>query len=315
MGETKVNNSLSESTDQIPEIALNFLTHIEKERRLSEYTSRNYRHAIHSFFKWLPDESKRNEITKIHQIDARSYLIEAQSKLAKTTLRNHFSALKGMFNYALKRKLCQVNPFSNLTLPKLEKPLPKFLTEKQALSLLKAPPISSPNNNKSDFLNYRNHLIVKILYAAGLRVSELVNLNYEDIDFTKATLLIKGKGGKERFSPIGQDTLDEIIHFRNNYSPNPSHNSPVIIGTKGNRLTTRTVQLVLKKRLKAANLPTDLSPHKLRHSYATHLLDRGADLRAVQDLLGHSSLSTTQIYTHLSVAKLKKTHKSSHPRA
>ena len=112
-----------------------------------------------------------------------------------------------------------------------------------------------------------------------------------------------------------KNTLDEIIHFRNNYSPNPSHNSPVIIGTKGRRLTTRTVQLVLKKRLKAANLPTDLSPHKLRHSYATHLLDRGADLRAVQDLLGHSSLSTTQIYTHLSVAKLKKTLKSSHPRA
>lgn len=315
MGKAKVKNSQLESNVQIPEIALNFLTHIEKEKRLSEYTSRNYRHAIHSFFKWLPDEAKRNEITKINQVDARSYLIEAQGNLAKTTLRNHFSALKGLFNFALKRKLCQVNPFSNLTLPKLNKPLPKFLTEKQTISLLQSPSSSSPNKNKSDFLNYRNYLIVKILYAAGLRVSELVNLNYEDIDFTKATLLIKGKGGKERFSPIGHNTLNEIIHFRNNYSPNPSHNSPVIIGTNGSRLTTRTVQLVLKKKLKAANLPTDLSPHKLRHSYATHLLDRGADLRAVQDLLGHSSLSTTQIYTHLSVAKLKKTHKSSHPRA
>ena len=146
-------------------------------------------------------------------------------------------------------------------------------------------------------------------------MSELVSLNYENVDFNHATLRVRGKGGKERITPIGNKVLQDIIDFRDLHSIDSSHHAAIIIGQSGKRLTTRSIQLILKKRLRQANLPEDLSPHKLRHSFATHLLDRGADLRAVQDLLGHSSLSTTQIYTHLSVAKLKQTHKSAHPRS
>jgi integrase/recombinase XerC len=255
------------------------------------------------------------EIQDIGRMEARSYLVEAQGSLAKSTLRNHFSALKGLFKYAQQRGICRSNPFANLTLPKLEKNLPKFLSEKQAKLLLQEINPSKTGNSKTEFIKFRDILILKILYAGGLRVSELVSLNYSDIDFTKATLLVSGKGGKERISPIGSKVLQDIVFFRDNHCKISSVDSPVIINQSGKRLSVRSVQLILKKKLREANLPDDISPHKLRHSYATHLLDRGADLRAVQDLLGHASLSTTQIYTHLSVAKLKETHKIAHPRS
>lgn len=317
MGETEINrdesNDLPENAG-LPDIAEKYLIHISKERRLSSYTSRNYSHSISTFFKWL-SESKVKNINEINRVDARSYLIEAQHRLARTTLRNHFSALKGLFHFAIKRGVCNSNPFANLTLPKLNKNLPKFLSEKQAESLLQNPSPKRKNSKNADFLNSRDLLIMKILYAGGLRVSELVSLNYENVDFNKATLRVRGKGGKERIAPIGNKVLQDIINFREQHSIDTSRYAAIIIGQSGKRLTTRSIQLILKKRLRQANLPEDLSPHKLRHSFATHLLDRGADLRAVQDLLGHSSLSTTQIYTHLSVAKLKQTHKSAHPRS
>ena len=314
MGKVEIEEDSKRSV--IPEIAEQFLVSISKERRLSSYTSRNYRHAISSFFDWL---SKFNKDLRIHQIgrmEARSYLIEAQSKLAKTTLRNHFSALKGLFRFSQERGVCNSNPFANLTLPKLEKKLPKFLSEKQAQSLM-GKSLQSPGteSKKSNFIDSRDHLILKILYAGGLRVSELISLNYGDINISNATLKVTGKGGKERIAPVGRRVLQEILFFRDHYTKDASHNSPIIISQSGKRLSVRSVQLILKKKLRQVNLPEDISPHKLRHSFATHLLDRGADLRAVQDLLGHSSLSTTQIYTHLSVAKLKETHKIAHPRS
>ena len=314
MGKVEIEEDSKRSV--IPEIAEQFLVSISKERRLSSYTSRNYRHAISSFFDWL---SKFNKDLRIHQIgrmEARSYLIEAQSKLAKTTLRNHFSALKGLFRFSQERGVCNSNPFANLTLPKLEKKLPKFLSEKQAQSLM-GKSLQSPGteSKKSNFIDSRDHLILKILYAGGLRVSELISLNYGDIDITNATFKVTGKGGKERITPVGRRVLQEILFFRDHYTKDASHNSPIIISQSGKRLSVRSVQLIIKKKLRQVNLPEDISPHKLRHSFATHLLDRGADLRAVQDLLGHSSLSTTQIYTHLSVAKLKETHKIAHPRS
>lgn len=299
----------------IPRVADQFLEFIAKERRLSVYTSRNYQHAIISFFKWLSHSNHQMEIQDIGRMEARSYLVEAQGSLAKSTLRNHFSALKGLFKYTQLRGICRSNPFANLTLPKLEKNLPKFLSEKQAKLLLQEINPSKTGNSKTEFIKFRDILILKILYAGGLRVSELVSLNYSDIDFTKATLLVSGKGGKERISPMGSKVLQDIVFFRDNHCKISSVDSPVIINQSGKRLSVRSVQLILKKKLREANLPDDISPHKLRHSYATHLLDRGADLRAVQDLLGHASLSTTQIYTHLSVAKLKETHKIAHPRS
>jgi integrase/recombinase XerC len=318
MGETEVKDKSLKNKDAsflLPKVADQYLEFVAKERRLSTYTSRNYQHAIISFFKWLSHSNHQMEIQDIGRMEARSYLVEAQGSLAKSTLRNHFSALKGLFKYAQQRGICRSNPFTNLTLPKLEKNLPKFLSEKQAKLLLQEINPSKTGNSKTEFIKFRDILILKILYAGGLRVSELVSLNYSDIDFTKATLLVSGKGGKERISPIGSKVLQDIVFFRDNHCKISSVDSPVIINQSGKRLSVRSVQLILKKKLREANLPDDISPHKLRHSYATHLLDRGADLRAVQDLLGHASLSTTQIYTHLSVAKLKETHKIAHPRS
>jgi len=314
MGKVEIEEDSKQSI--IPEIAEQFLVYISKERRLSSYTSRNYRHAISSFFDWLSKFKKDLPIHKIGRMETRSYLIEAQGKLAKTTIRNHFSALKGLFRFTMERGICTSNPFANLTLPKMEKKLPKFLSEKQAQTLIEQPVQSSDKANKnSGFIDSRDQLILKILYSAGLRVSELISVNFGDIDTVNATLRVNGKGGKERIAPMGRNVLQEILNFRDNYSQDASHIAPVIISQSGKRLSARSVQLIIKKKLRQLNLPEDISPHKLRHTFATHLLDRGADLRAVQDLLGHASLSTTQIYTHLSVARLKDTHRVAHPRS
>ena len=318
MGEVKINKSSRSSENQtivLPQIAHDFIDHLKKERRLSKYTARNYLHAIKVFFDWLQNSKGTYPMQEVTRLDARSYLIESQSHFAKTTLRNHFSALNSLFRFAKIRKACSKNPFSGLNLPKLDRPLPKFLSEKQVKKLMLEEIETNTTSKKDYFLKERDKLIIKVLYAGGLRVSELVSLNYQHLEQDNASLRVKGKGGKERICPIGYTTLKSILLFKRKYFTDTSIDKPIFTGQSGKRLSIRSIQLLLKKRLRAANLPEDLSPHKLRHTFATHLLDRGADLRAVQDLLGHSSLSTTQIYTHVSVAKLKKTHKSAHPRS
>lgn len=256
MGETEVKDTSTKNkvaSFLLPKVADQYLEFIAKERRLSTYTSRNYQHSIISFFKWLSNSNQQMEIQNVGRMEARSYLVEAQNSLAKSTLRNHFSALKGLFRYAQQRGVCNSNPFANLTLPKLEKNLPKFLSEKQAKSLLQGTNSSKTENPKTEFIKFRDLLILKILYAGGLRVSELVSLNYSDIDFTKATLLVSGKGGKERISPIGSNVLQDIVFFRNTHSKTSSSDSPVIINQSGKRLSVRSVQLILKKKLREAN--------------------------------------------------------------
>lgn len=293
-----------------------FQAYIELERRLSSYTSRNYRHSIVCFFCWLRklegQQIQPNEVTKEQ---ARSYVIEAQSKYSRRTLRNHISGIRTFFKFCLIRKRIAINPFHNLSLPKPDKPLPQILTEKQIFKLLDQPILKSEEQANPNFHELRDLLVMELLYAAGLRVSELIGINYEDINFINASVKITGKGGKERISPIGQKALKTLSRFRELYANEYSNSSPVIINQYGNRLSTRSVQILLKKYLGAAKLPSDLTPHKIRHSFATHLLNRGADLRAVQELLGHSSLSTTQIYTHVSAARLKEVHGLAHPRA
>ena len=293
-----------------------FQTYIELERRLSSYTSRNYQHSIVCFFYWLckleGQQIQPNEVTKEQ---ARSYVIEAQSKYSRRTLRNHISGLRTFFKFCLARKRIAINPFHNLSLPRPDKPLPQILTEKQIFKLLDQPILLSEEQANPSFHELRDLLVMELLYAAGLRISELIGMNYGDINFINASVKITGKGGKERISPIGQKALKTLSRFRELYAKEYSNSSPVIINQYGNRLSTRSVQILLKKYLGTAKLPSDLTPHKIRHSFATHLLNRGADLRAVQKLLGHSSLSTTQIYTHVSAARLKEVHGLAHPRA
>ena len=294
-----------------------FSRHLLEERRLSPNTQRNYHQAIQALGLWLAQEyDPKIPVDSITSNHVRGYLIEIQGTLSRATIRNHFSGLRTFFRFLLSRKLVRANPFQNLTLPKVERKLPMFLTEKQVRTLVDpTDPTAEETIPSSSFHQMRDQMIILLLYGGGLRVSELIGLSYGAIDFKNATVRVLGKGKKDRICPIGQSAAQAVSSFRDNHARDASFDSPVVINRSGGRLSARAVQSMLKKRLRSADLPSDMTPHKLRHSFATHLLDQGADLRAVQELLGHSSLSTTQVYTHVSVARLKQTHLQAHPRA
>ncbi|MGA1101257.1 MAG: tyrosine recombinase XerC [Opitutales bacterium] len=307
---------ISHSTQsELPTEVWQFLDHLTLERRLSEHTTRNYKLSISRFTHWLLLQSPSLSILESNKLVARSYLIEGQNSLSRSTIANHISALRSFFQYCKKRGWIEINPFKNLPIPKPDKPLPKFLTEQQAKILMSSPAFIHADSKNADFIISRDIIILELLYGAGLRVSEVVGLNHEHIDTANQAVRVKGKGAKERICPIVPRTAHKINEFRKNLSVDASYPAPLLTNISGTRLTTRWVQLLLKKCLKYAGIPLDFTPHKLRHSFATHLLDNGADLRAVQELLRHASLSTTQVYTHVSVSMLKKAHKQAHPRA
>ena len=298
-----------------PEEIDKFIRFLSGEKRYSDYTLRNYLHAIRSFITWLDGPQKKVQISEVNQSLARDYIIESQQIRSKRTVRNHISALRSFYQFCQSRNYLNNNPFRNLTLPKLEKKLPVFLSQEELIQLLEAPlkfEISSPH---AEMIRVRDRIIMELLYGGGLRVSEVVGLNHGDLDLPKSLVRILGKGRKERVVPIPGRTSSLLISFRENFCLDASSSSPLFTSSKAQRLTSRNVQLRLKKYLAFCQLPQDVTPHKLRHSFATHLLDNGADLRSVQELLGHSSLSTTQVYTHVSVGRLKKAHKLAHPRA
>ncbi len=299
-----------------PEEIDKFIRFLSGEKRYSDYTLRNYLHAIRSFVSWLDEHKKKQvRISEVNQSLARDYIIESQQIRSKRTVRNHISALRSFYQFCQSRNYLNNNPFRNLTLPKLEKKLPVFLSQEELIQLLEAPlklEISSPH---AEMIRVRDRIIMELLYGGGLRVSEVVGLNHGDLDLPKSLVRILGKGRKERVVPIPERTSSLLISFRENFCLDASSSSPLFTSSKAQRLSTRNVQLRLKKYLAFCQLPQDVTPHKLRHSFATHLLDNGADLRSVQELLGHSSLSTTQVYTHVSVGRLKKAHKLAHPRA
>jgi integrase/recombinase XerC len=304
-----------------------FLKHLANERRLSQYTVRNYRHAVENFFHWLRKDSGEEEALdrsvtqeelrsrKFDRKTIRDFVIEQQRRLARRTLHNHVSGLRTFFRYCLKWEWVDRNPFNGLVLPKLDRNLPKFLSEHQCMELIKGPSRLLQNNAITDLEACRDQLVLELLYGAGLRVSELVGLNYGQVDWAQGVARIIGKGRKERLCPLGKAALLCLDYYKKNFAEGVAPDDPVLVDPDGKRLGVRRVQLLLKKYLGLAGLPMDISPHKLRHSFATHLLNNGADLRVVQDLLGHANLSTTQIYTHLTVGRLKKVYQQAHPRA
>ena len=293
-----------------------FLSHLEKERRLSFYTVRNYGQAIRDFGRWMIENTRWDgEWENLSPNLLKRFLIERQNTHSRRTIHNHFSALKTYSQYLQRQKLIGRNPFTGITLPKLDKPLPKFLTEKQMSELLAGPMRLLENESLDPFLAWRDRLVLELLYGAGLRVSELAGLNYGAIDFSRGVARITGKGNKERLCPLGKIALLVLEKFRQEYAPGTGFQDPVVLGNRKKRIHVRQVQLLVKKYLSLADLPLDLTPHKIRHSFATHLLNHGADLRLVQDLLGHSNLSTTQIYTHVSLGRLKDAYGKAHPRA
>ena len=301
-----------------------FLNHLTNERRLSAYTLRNYNHAVLNFFRWTSqDQSSQDDNFDLQWLqkqafprkNIRDFVIEQQRKLSRRTLHNHVSGLRTFFHFCRKQGWIDRNPFHQLVLPKLPKTLPKFLSENQCLELIKGPSRLLQNKAISSFEACRDQLILELLYGAGLRVSELVGLKYGKVDVSQGVARILGKGRKERLCPLGKAAVACLQFFHQNFAPETTPTSHVVCMESGDPMTPRQIQLLLKKYLSLAGLPMDISPHKLRHSFATHLLNNGADLRVVQDLLGHANLSTTQIYTHLTVDRLKAVYKQAHPRA
>jgi integrase/recombinase XerC len=294
-----------------------FLDFLAKERRYSAYTVRNYRQAFEDFYVWAQTGARwrADGFASLTTTDMRSFVIEGQRRFSRRTLHNHVSGLRSFFRYWQRRGRLARNPFTGVPLPKLERALPKFLTETQTATLLAGPQKLLERGEADKFTAWRDRLVLELLYGGGLRVSELVGLNYGAIDFGTGSARVLGKGRKERICPLGAVAMAVLQKFRDEFAPNPKPSAPVLITERHDRLTVRAVQLIVKRYLALADLPMDLSPHKLRHSYATHLLNSGADLRAVQELLGHANLATTQIYTHTSVARLKEIYAKAHPRA
>ena len=293
-----------------------WLDHLALERRYSPYTVRNYRQAFEDFHRWLRRSALAARLfDELGTREMRDFVIEAQRRYDRRTLHNHVSGLRAFYRFWMRRGRLTRNPFTGVALPRMEKRLPKFLTEKQADALLTAPTRLLETEGADAFVGWRDRLVLELLYGAGLRISELCSLNYGMIDVAEGVARVLGKGNKERVCPIGAVAKTVLLHFRDEFAPAKGYTDAVIVDERGHRLTPRTVQLMMKRYLALCGLPMDLSPHKLRHSFATHLLDRGADLRLVQELLGHARLTTTQVYTHVTIARLKDIYKHAHPRA
>lgn len=293
-----------------------FGDYLALERRYSVYTVRNYRQAFEDFYRWLADSQLTERgFDGLATRDTRDFVIEAQRRFGRRTLHNHVSGLRAFYKYWLRHGRVSRNPFLGVPLPKLEKRLPKFLTEEQMTRLLAGPARLLENESIDAFTAHRDRLVMELLYGGGLRVSELVALTYGQVDLDSGVARVLGKGRKERLCPLGRVATGLLTKFKTDFARHTGPQSPVVVNASHQPLPVRQVQLLLKRYLALAELPMDLTPHKLRHSYATHLLNAGADLRLVQELLGHAQLATTQVYTHVSVARLKEIYAKAHPRA
>jgi integrase/recombinase XerC len=277
---------------------------------------RNYAQSVDDLWKWMEANGRAPAgVASLTSRDMRDFVIDSQRRLDRRTVHNRVSGLRAFFRFWIRRGKLHGNPLTGVPLPKLEKRLPVFLSEKQAAALLDAPMQLLKAEPPDAFRAWRDRLILELLYGAGLRVSELCGLDHGRVDLDAGTVRVHGKGDKDRVCPIGKVATSVLAKFIREFATAIGPTDPVIVEQDGTRLTPRDVQRLLKGHLAAAGLPYDLTPHKLRHSFATHMVDRGADLRLVQELLGHARLGTTQIYTHVTVARLKAVYDKAHPRA
>jgi tyrosine recombinase XerC len=284
-----------------------FLRYLRAERNASEHTCRSYAFDLEQFARFLGHQRPE----AVSPLDVRRFVahLSAQGQ-SRRTIARRLSCLRSFFRYLCREGTLERNPAEPVPTPRLDKRLPSFLDERQAARLLEAPP-------RKKWQGLRDRAMLETLYSTGIRASELVGLNLEDVDEIAGTTIVRGKGKKERLCPIGGTALKAIRRY---LAKRPSAKRlrvpyALFVSQKGTRLTVRQVDRLIAGYVKLAGLPASISPHSLRHSFATHLLDRGADLRSVQELLGHASLSTTQIYTHITPQRLKKVYDQAHPRA
>jgi site-specific recombinase XerD len=292
-----------------------FLRQLEQGRGASPHTLRNYRHALLEFKARHPDRSW----WELKPADCKAYLYQLarEQKLGPGSVRLRFAALRTFYKYAVREGKIAANPAAGVTLPKLPRRLPVFINRAQVLELLEAPRKLWEKKRKDARLQppwpvLRDVAWLELFYSAGLRLSELVKLRHRDLDLHQGTVRVLGKGRKERLCPMGGPAVRAIRAY---LDACPLESDTVFLSGRDRPLSGRTIQTALKRYLAFAGLDAKLSPHKLRHTFATHLLDEGADLRSVQELLGHSQVTTTQIYTSVSVERLKRVYDKSHPRA
>jgi len=291
-----------------------FLRYMLVERNASELTIKSYREDLEALGEYLEEcFGGVPEPSQITTFDLRGYVSAlGEADYAKSSISRRLASLRSFFRFAQREGLCDNNPAKPLRNPRRARNLPHFLSTDEIGRLLEAPPAATPSG-------LRDRAMLEATYSAGMRVSELVGINDGDLDLDEGIVRIRGKGKKERLGPIGSFANQAITSWldKRKLADDIQQNreAPVFTNRFGRRITTRSVGRMLEKHLKTSGLDLRTSPHTLRHSFATHLLDQGADIRSVQELLGHKSLSTTQIYTHVTTSSLRRVYEKAHPRA
>lgn len=282
-----------------------FLTYLEIEKNASAHTLLSYHIDLKQFRKFIPGK----DIQDIDRLDIRKYLSFLKGKnLKKRTVGRKLSTFRSFFRFLLREGYLKFSPVSGISSPKMEKRLPVFLDVDKVVKLLESP-------RNVNVMELRDRAILETLYSTGMRLSELVGLNIGRIDFIGGVLRVYGKGKKERLLPVGDRALRAIRDYLRKRKAEMLDSRALFLNRNDKRLTGRSVENIVNKYIKRTSLKEKVSPHTLRHSFATHLLDKGADLRSIQELLGHASLSTTQIYTHVTTQRLKAVYNKAHPRA
>ncbi|MDP2602775.1 MAG: tyrosine recombinase XerC [Deltaproteobacteria bacterium] len=300
------------------ELIQQYAEHLKSERNVSPHTLRNYLSDLAQFEQFLAEKElclgggKKVDVRKVDIYVVRAYLASLATDRKKSSIGRKLAAIKGFFRYLVAAGQIEKDPLLLIRSPKQEKPLPAVLSVDDAFHLLDGITIKGA-------LDVRDRAILEFFYSTGVRVSELVGLNWADVDFQLGIVRVLGKGSKERIVPVGETALQTLRDYsmvlRKKWNLPCKGETAVFLNNRGKRTTTRSVARVVEKHLKQSGIAVKIGPHGLRHSFATHLLNSGADLRVIQELLGHASLSTTQRYTHLNLDQLTAVYDKAHPRA
>jgi integrase/recombinase XerC len=302
----------------VEELIQQYAAQLRNERNVSQHTLRNYLSDLSQFCQFLGEkglcvgEGGSIDVSQVDIYVMRAYLASLTKSRKKSSVGRKIAALRGFFRYLVATRSITTDPLRLIHSPKQEKPLPNFLSVDDVFRLLGAIKVDSS-------LDVRDRAILEVFYSTGIRVSELVGIDWSDVDFQLGVVRVVGKGSKERIVPIGEVALQSLHDYgqavRTKWQLPCTGDNPVFLNHRGGRITVRSVARVVEKHLREAGIAVKMGPHGLRHSFATHLLNSGADLRVIQELLGHASLSTTQRYTHLNLDQLTAVYDKAHPRA
>ena len=305
-----------------------YLRSLELERNASSHTIAAYRRDIVQFAELICGDPEFDQWGTVEADQARTFVFELFNRgESKSSIQRKLSALRSFFKFLLRQQVVKGNPFAQISSPKQERPLPLVMSVDTVDKLVEAvrsywqtaeANATAASPEAAAFASARDRALIEVIYSAGMRISEAVGLDYGDINLNDGVARLQGKGKKERLGILGGSAITAIREYfplRRATGALREQTSPLFVNRFGERLNARSFQRNLKKYLAEAGLPPDFSPHKLRHSFATHMLDAGADLRSIQEMLGHANLSTTQIYTHVSSARMKQVYFEAHPRS